>query len=260
MRQEYTVLQPSLELRYHNNTTSAAASVVLNQPLSSTPRGAGAAGDGIENDRSTRQNAVHLADAIVDKDLLDDSHFLIMNEKLEMQILLQEMRQVIPQLEEQVKFYEKQTERHKKHVLRREITDAQAKTKLSQTIEDEEEFSKPLLLLSNEECHQLTEKIMKEIIDHKLAKRVLIEKQKQANQALVQSLNYLRKEIQQKLSERLSLKRFVLKYEKDYILQQKKRQAVIEDFCAMRKTCEEKGQFLWQTAIFKQEAGIFSCF
>ena len=247
MKQDYSILQPNLELRYHNSTTSAATSVVLSQ--GGTPS-QGRAMDPQADDRSQRPNAVHLDEAIVDKELVDDQRFRVWNEKLEMQILLQEIRQTIPNLEKQAKIYEKQTASHKKHVLKREM-----KTPTHSNVALEDQVVKPSLLLTFDECSEMIEKTMKEIIDYKVAKRVKIEAQKQANQALLQKLNFVRKDIQQKLAERAALRKIVLKYQKDFLVQRHKALAVQRDFLELRRICEEKGQYLWQTAIFTEETG-----
>lgn len=254
MKQEYTVLAPDLELRY-NNTTTEAASAVLNQ---SQAIGSPA--------------ALQLGDTIIDRDLIDDRRFRIWNEKLEMQILLQEIRQVLPSLEEQAKFYERRTEHHRKHVIKSEMKatsqsdstmrgaqrqqNSRIKTEEKQ-VEDETEdnSSKPLLVQSTDECKESIDRAVSEIADLKRQRLDKLEQQKHANQTLIEKLKSLREEIREKREERLSLQKTILRAQKDSLLEEKRKAVVPHEFLRLRRECEEKDQYLWQTAIFRQETG-----
>jgi hypothetical protein len=267
MKQDYTVLAPNEELRYYPTTTNAANSVVLSTT-------GGRESQGRHNGGPTA--SVQLGDTILDKDLLEDKRFRIWNEKMEMQILLQEIRPMIPILEKEVKYYEKETEFHKKAMIKKEMKNSISASNSSKgprrgggfdekqneekynEIEEIHAFQQRLLLRNTKEIQETIEKILNDIIEYKIQKKSNIEKQKQANQAVMNNMIVLRKDIQLKLQEKVALKKFTLTFQSQIELNTKRKEIVIEDFLKLRKECEENSKwkpYLWQTAVFKQETG-----
>jgi hypothetical protein len=274
-RQEYTVLAPNAELRYHSSAiTHAAGSIV-----------------GDERRMDDGEVSLNFDNSILDADFENGSRYRLWNDKLEMTALMEEMR--LPTLEKDVKYHEKQTESYKKFLIKEEMKSFPSREPLARgstrgrtkndpltaelkCVHDDDDqgggnngATRPeadedfisLLLKSTEDLKATIEKTINVIIEDKVARKQNIEKLKIQNNSTLSSTTTLRKEIQSKLHEKVSIKTFLLQFENDHLLKKKRQDIVLNDFVMLRNECSEGGganaPYLWQTAVFKEETGIY---
>jgi hypothetical protein len=262
MRQEYIVLAPNAELRYHSSViTQAAGSITRNDRNLEDGEATGVSPRKMKNEDKV---SVNFENSILDADFENGSRYRVWNDKLEMAALMEEMRIVLPGLEKDVKYYEKQVESYKKFLIKEEMKSLPSREPLTRgsttgkkendRLNDERKYvgfedqvlmkdgrnirnSRPernedfatgasLLLKSTRDLKGMIEKTIHDIIEDKLARKQNIEKLKTLNSNTLRSTTTLRKEIQSKLQERLSLKKFLLQFEKDHLLKKKRKDII----------------------------------
>jgi chromosome segregation ATPase len=235
LRQEYTVLAPEEELRWQPDD--------VNQSMVSRGGGGGAAGEKEENGSTAQHSqAPHSA--------IDNSRFQMLNDKLEMQILLQEIRQALPALEEEAKRWEE--------IAGRETKKSQRQAKANASLKKAGDNSHEISALYKE-SHRLEREIedyLDQILRMKTDRTVNLEREKKANDQLTNEIALLRKELHQLQNEEMSLEAMVINLKCQHLVEGKRGENIVKEFVEVRERVSQLHDGLgWQTELYKSLAG-----
>jgi hypothetical protein len=175
-----------------------------------------------------------------DSDLIDDVKFRVMNEKLEMQILINEIRNSLRPLEKEVRY---------KEVLANKGAKSAAKAGKSKTAE---KF--PVLFLDFESIEEKLKELMDDMIRSKRERTEYIEQERQINQNLSEQIAKYRVEYARAERERDSLRLAIATTEKTWKLDYYRDEILRKSFVEQREKLRKlHGGFGWQTFLFQEE-------
>lgn len=177
---------------------------------------------------------VHLSDTVnvdtsdLDNDPeLEDGRFRVANEKLEMSILMQEIRAALPELEKEVRWRESVALKSMKH--------AQRLSKYSNGHSNQQSTQIPTLWLPTEELKDRLKELLDRTVDLKVQRSKNIQDEKEKNAQISENIARSRRDLARLLKERDMLKGGIWQLTQQSELERHRREVMREEHIKQRE-------------------------
>ena len=240
LRQEYTVLAPDDDLRWQPTEE-------LSQSVASVTGSRAGATSGV---RESKDGAGSVAGSVAPS--IDNSRFQMLNDKLEMQILIPEIRIGIAQLEQEVRVWEEMATRESKKVQKQAKASFMTQKRDAATPGDEvSRLYKDTAQLESE-----IEELLTKVLELKTERRMDIDRERKVNESLSKEIAQLRRDLDQTMREEVSLSTSVIELKCQGLVEGKSAEKILTEFITVRERLNDfHNGFGWQTDVYLTAVG-----